>query len=99
MHRRHKLQFVVQLHAVVACEGGAEGPQRPLTHDPVDGGSAAAQHGYSPLRLPQPVLQLVLGGHGVEECLGAQRDLPGDAHLHHVQVVTQLDDADKPINS
>ena len=98
MHRRHQLQLVVQLHAVVAGEGGTEGPQRPLAHDPVDGGGPAPQDGHGPLRLLQPVLQLVLRGHGVEKRLGAKRDLPGDAHLHHVQVVTQLDGDKQLIN-
>lgn len=90
MHRRHQLQLVVQLDAVVAGQRGAERPQGTLAHDAVDGGGAAAQHGDGALCLLKPVLQLVLRGHSVEEGLRAQRDLPRDAHLHHVQVVTQL---------
>lgn len=69
MHRRHQLQLIVQLDAVVAGQCRAERPQGALTHDAIDGGGAAAQHGDGTLRLLKPVLQLVLRGHGVEEGL------------------------------
>lgn len=92
MHCRHQLQLVVQLHAVVASQRDAEGPERPLAHDAVHGVGAAPQDGHRLLRLLQLVLQLVLRGHGVEKRLGAQRDLPSDADLHYVQVVAQLEE-------
>lgn len=60
MDRRHQLQFVVQLHAVVASQCGTEGPEGPLAHDPVDRRRPAPQDGHRPLRLLQLVLQLVL---------------------------------------
>lgn len=69
VHCRHQFQFVVQFDAVVARHSGAEGLQRPLTHDPVNGGGPAPQDRHSSMRLLQPVLQLVLGRHGVKECL------------------------------
>ncbi len=41
------------------------------------------------------VLQLVVGGDGVEKRLGSERDLPRDLHLHDVQVVAQLKHTNK----
>lgn len=90
VHGGHQLQLAVQLGAVVARQAQAQRPQRALAHDALHGGRALPQHRHRPRRLPQSVLQLVLRGHGVEEGLGAQGDLLRDAHLHHVQVVTQL---------
>lgn len=91
MHCGHQLQLVVQLDAVVAGQSSAEGLQRPLAHDPIHGSGFAPKDSHCLLRLLQAVLQLVLRGHGVEKSIGAQRDLPSDADLHDIQVVTQLE--------
>lgn len=90
MHRRHQLQLVVQPRAVGARQRLPQCPQRAFAHDAFDGGRAAPEDSHGAGGFGEVVLELVLGGHGVEESLGAQGDLARDAHLHHVEVVTQL---------
>lgn len=90
LHRRHQLQLAVQRDAVPARDRVPERPQRPVAHGALHVGRVLPQRPHGARRLAQLVLELALGRHGVEERLGAQGDLSGDAHLHHVQVVTQL---------
>lgn len=90
VHGGHQLEFIVQLNAVVAGQSVPQHSQRPAAHHSVNGGGAGAQLGHGGGRFLHLVLELVLRRHGVEKGLGAKRNLPSDAHLHHIQIVTQL---------